>query len=276
MDIEPFVQQSAMHFIIEPWQQTVPSLIAGFSTRDGGVSAGPYSSLNLGFHVGDDQESVRQNRERLAEQLTFPLSRWVGTEQVHEASVKKVSLADAGKGAATLETAIAGTDALYTAEENLLLTSLYADCVPLFFLAPDQRLIGLAHAGWRGTVKGIARAMVSRWQADEGVDPADVRVVIGPCISQSAYEVDERVIDAVRQSLTLAAEQTYTACGNDKYMLDLRLVNKQLLLEAGVRADHILLSSICTAGDERMFSHRADGGKTGRMMSFIGLRGDEE
>lgn len=276
MDIEPFVQQSVMYFIIEPWRQTIPSLVAGFSTREGGVSTGPYSSLNLGFHVGDDQESVKQNRQRLAEQLAFPITRWVGTEQVHEASVKKVGLADAGKGAATLETAIAGTDALYTADENLLLTSLYADCVPLFFLAPDQRLIGLAHAGWRGTVKRIAPAMVKRWQADEGVDPADVHVVIGPCISQSAYEVDRGVIEAIRQSLPSTVERTYTACGNDKYMLDLRLVNKQLLLEAGVRAEHIVLSSVCTAGDARMFSHRADGGKTGRMMSFIGLRGDEE
>lgn len=272
--MEPFVHKHRRYLEIEQWQQAVPQLIVGFSTRNDGNSHAPYHSLNVGFHVGDDKEKVRANRLVLAEDIGVPLSQWIGSEQVHEATIRKVSSADAGKGADCLETALSGTDGLYTADRNLLLTSLYADCVPLFFLAPKHQLIGLAHAGWRGTVQQIGPAMLDKWTKEENIPLADIHVAIGPCISQAAYEVDQQVLTAVEDVYEVSdtTEIPYTDQGDGAYLLDLRELNKQLLVKAGLRKDQMLVSSICTATDKRMFSHRAEGGKTGRMLSFIGLR----
>ena len=270
--MEPFVQQHNRYLEIEQWQQAVPQLIAGFSTRQDGYSDAPYDSLNVGFHVGDDKEQVKENRALLAHDIGFPLASWVGSEQVHEATIRKVLTDDAGKGADCLETALSSIDGLYTNERNLLLTSLYADCVPLYFMAPNYGFIGLAHAGWRGTVKRIGPAMLQHWIKEESIPISEIRVAIGPCISQAAYEVDEMVITAVNQCLTDEMKRPYINQGNGSFLLDLRELNKQFLLSEGLLEEQILVSSICTATDKRMFSHRSEGGKTGRMMSFIGLR----
>ncbi|KHF38105.1 peptidoglycan editing factor PgeF [Halalkalibacter okhensis] len=273
--MEPFVQSSERFVTIEGWQQAFPHLIVGFSTRNGGESQSPYSSLNLGYHVGDDSVTVKQNRLLLAKDLGIPLSRWVGTEQVHEATVRKITESEVGRGSESLESAIQMTDGIYTREKNVLLTSLYADCVPLYFYAPNYQTVGLAHAGWRGTVKNIAVAMIEQWKMDEGIPVDEIYIAIGPCISKAIYEVDQKVINEVDQVWPKHLQfKPYTTLINNKYLLDLREVNRQLLIQAGIKQDQILCSSICTATDERMFSHRADGGKTGRLMSFIGLRVD--
>ncbi|WP_332632187.1 peptidoglycan editing factor PgeF [Halalkalibacter flavus] len=273
--MEPFVQSSERFVTIERWQQAFPHLIVGFSTRNGGESQSPFSSLNLGFHVGDDSLTVKHNRHLLAEDLGIPLSRWVGTEQVHEATVKKITEGDVGRGSESLESAIQMTDGIYTCEKNVLLTSLYADCVPLYFFAPNYEIVGLAHAGWRGTVQNIASVMIEKWHIDEGIPVNDIHVAIGPCISKTAYEVDQKVITEVEKVWPKDLQfKPYTTLENNKYLLDLREVNKQLLIQAGIKQNQILLSSICTASDKRMFSHRADGGKTGRLMSYIGIRVD--
>jgi YfiH family protein len=276
--MEPFVQSGERYLIIKEWQQAHPHLIVGFSTRTGGKSTDPYNSLNLGFHVGDDLKCVRVNRSLLATDLHFPLSRWVGSEQVHESTIQKVTQLEAGYGSEGLDTAITSTDGIYTLEKNLLLTSLYADCVPLYFFAPSHGAIGLAHAGWRGTVQNIGPAMIKRWTIEEGIPLGEIHVAIGPCISQSAYEVDEYVIKEVEKCLPRdITNRPYTKQSNEKFLLDLREVNRELLKKEGIKPDQILMSSICTVADNRMFSHRAEGGKTGRLMSFIGrrLEGDE-
>ncbi|MFC0473093.1 peptidoglycan editing factor PgeF [Halalkalibacter kiskunsagensis] len=276
--MEPFVQTGERYLTIQEWQRAHPHLIVGFSTRRGGKSNNSYNSLNLGFHVGDDPESVKSNRRLLATDIQFPLSRWVGTEQVHESSIKKITLLEAGCGSERLDTAIANTDGIYTLERNLLLTSLYADCVPLYFFAPSQGAIGLAHAGWRGTVQNIGSAMIRKWTMEEGIPLEDIQVAIGPCISQPAYEVDHKVITEVQKCWPNDLNYLpYRKRSNEKYLLDLREVNKALIRKAGINNNQILMSSICTATDERMFSHRAEAGRTGRLMSFIGIRldGDE-
>ncbi len=270
--LEPFVHRKKRYLEIEQWQQAVPDLIAGFTTRLNGRSKAPYTSLNVGFHVDDDDETVKANRQLLAHDFQFPLSRWVSTEQVHGNSIQKVTSADAGKGAESYETALPGIDGIYTAERQLLLTSVYADCVPLYFLAKEKPLVGLAHAGWRGTVKQIAPLMIEKWVKEEKIAINSIEVVIGPCISKEAYEVDQKVIDAVDACLLDQRKRPYVKRTNGAYLLDLRNLNKLLLMQAGLREEQILSSSICTATDARMFSHRHEGGKTGRMMSFIGLR----
>ncbi|MDT8859108.1 peptidoglycan editing factor PgeF [Alkalihalobacillus sp. MEB130] len=275
--MEPFIQKCERYVSIEPWHQAFPRLISGFSTRNGGNSQSPYTSLNLGFHVGDEPEVVRRNRSLLASDLNMELTRWVGTEQVHEATIKKVTNNDVGLGSESIETAIKSTDGIYTLEKNILLTSLYADCVPLYFYAPHYNAVGLAHAGWRGTVQNIASGMITMWAENEGIPLEDIHVAIGPCISQQAYEVDEKVIAEVDKVWPEDLPyKPYNPSRDQKFFLDLREVNKQLIIEAGVQESKVLVSAICTAEDKRMFSHRAESGKTGRLMSFIGLRLDGE
>ena len=270
--MDPFVQTNERYLSIHQWEKLNPDLVTGFTTRNGGQSTFPYHSLNMGFHVGDNEKDVWENRKRLAKDIKVPLSNWIGSEQVHEATIQRVTRTDAGKGSADLNTAVSETDGLYTFDTNLLLTSLYADCVPLYFFAPDAGAVGLAHAGWRGTVKGIATKMVHQW-IKEGISQEEIKVAIGPSISKKMYEVDKKVIKEIQSCLPKNVDcLPYQELSNEKYLLDLREVNKILLIQEGIKPSNILVSNICTSLDEQMFSHRAENGKTGRMMSFIGLR----
>ncbi|MFC0558688.1 peptidoglycan editing factor PgeF [Halalkalibacter alkalisediminis] len=274
--MEPFVQETKRYLSIEQWIEHQPRLVAGFTTREGGKSQSPFNSLNMGFHVADNPKDVLENRFLLANDIQIPLSNWIGSEQVHESTVRKVEKSDAGRGSENLESAIAHTDGIYTLERNLLLTSLYADCVPLYFYAPSYGAVGLAHAGWRGTVQNIGASMVKLWHEIEGIPPEAIQVAIGPCISQTAYEVDQKVIEEIDRCWPKHLnDRPYKKQLNNKYLLDLREVNKEFVLQVGIKPDNVLVSSICTATDARMFSHRAEHGKTGRMMSFIGVRGGE-
>ncbi|WP_245308313.1 peptidoglycan editing factor PgeF [Halalkalibacter urbisdiaboli] len=272
LTLEPFIENDKEYLLLEPWRQLHPELVVGFSTRVGGVSQPPFDSLNLGLHVNDSSKAVIENRRILAKKLGIPVEQWVGSEQVHRASITKVTAKDAGMGILELDSAIKGMDGIYTNEKNLLLTSLYADCVPLYFFSPKQMYIGLAHAGWRGTVKGIGPNMVKILSEDEGIPLEEIYVAIGPCISQEAYEVDEEVIAEVNHVLPEKHRKScYHTNTNKGYQLNLREVNKCLLMESGIKVENILVSSICTSSDSRMYSHRTEAGKTGRMMSFIGL-----
>ncbi|TSB46335.1 peptidoglycan editing factor PgeF [Alkalicoccobacillus porphyridii] len=250
-------------------------LVAGFTTRHGGFSEAPYHSMNMGLHVGDADETVIRNRRKLADETGFPLSSWVVAEQVHGSVIKKVSAVDVGSGTTQLDTAIAGTDGIYTRDKDILLTSLYADCVPLFFVAPSHQTIGLAHAGWKGTVGLIGPKMIQTWQNQEQISSNDIFVLIGPSISGDEYEVNDVVIESVNSCITDSMEKPYTSKANGRFNLDLKQLNKSLLIEAGVPKENIYTSSICTLLDKRMFSHRGDGGKTGRMMSILGQRSFE-
>lgn len=271
MKAEPFVQHDNL-FRLDSWNQQYPGLTAGITSRHNGFSGHPYLSLNLGFHVGDNPDDVLTNRESISGKIGVSLEHWVGTEQVHQSVIKKIRQEDAGKGAKDLQSAIQGTDGIYTAEENILLTSLYADCVPLFFMSPVNGLIGLAHAGWKGTVGHIGSKMIEKWVKDEGVQIEDIFVAIGPSISDCCYEVDKRVIDQVKQALPVATSNLpYHQVDDEHFMLNLREVNKQILVHCGIREENITETSFCTScQNEHFFSHRKEQGKTGRIMSYIG------
>lgn len=269
---QPLQQISPCFLEATTLQEKFPGLTAGFTTRNGGESELPYETLNVGLHVGDLEKTVIRNRRTLADVVHYPLSSWIVAEQVHGAKIKKVSKDDAGLGAESLQTAISGTDGIYTKDSDVLLTSLYADCVPLFFIAPNYHTIGLAHAGWKGTVGQIGPEMVKKWTEDEQIPLSDIYVLIGPAISGENYEVNDTVIQAVDRCLTSEMDIPYVNKANGRFNLDLKQLNKSLLIQAGVSETNIEVSEICTLSDERMFSHRGDGGKTGRMMSVIGQR----
>ncbi|MBV7503813.1 peptidoglycan editing factor PgeF [Bacillus sp. sid0103] len=273
--MEPFVLKNQSLLSIENWEIKFPGLVAGMTTKHGGASKGDYETLNLGFHVGDDKNDVCNNRETISELLTFPINNWVGAEQTHGIHLKKISTLDRGKGSKSYENAIKDTDGFYTNEEGILLTLCFADCVPLFFIAPESKMIGIAHAGWKGTVGQIAREMITAWKK-EGINPEQILVTIGPSICEKCYIVDKRVINLVENTLDDVEILPYNLINDDQYSLDLREVNRQILMKNGVPKSNIKMTRFCSSCDKEFFSHRRDKGKTGRMLTFMGWKENTE
>lgn len=266
---EVFSTVDPSYLQIKKWQEYNKNLIVGFTTRNGGVSEPPFHSLNLGLHVPDQYEAIIKNRETLAGKLSFPLENWVSAEQVHDHQVEVVTLKDKGKGSDMYETSLKGIDGIITDSKGLLCTAFFADCVPIYFYDPVTEFIGIAHAGWKGTVREIAGKMVQALK-ENGVNEEDLLAAIGPCISQERYEVDKRVVDAIpdkyHQKCVIPQE-------NNRYLLDLKQLNVEILLQNGVLRHNIDITNYCTHRDESLFfSHRRDNGRTGRMLGFLGFR----
>lgn len=268
-------KQTGKHFALNGWQENSPVIVAGFTTREGGYSQMPYHSLNMGFHVNDDSAAVQENRRHFAEYIGIPIQHWIGTKQVHGTNIVKVTAEDRGRGSLDFDTALPDADGIYTKDEDVLLTSLYADCVPLYFSSPKNKLVGLAHAGWRGTVGKIGPKMIEIWCEKENADVKDIKAAIGPAIGECCYEVDETVITEVKAALDKSEEPTVFSKKNPgKYQLNLQRLNELLFLKAGILPENITISHRCTSCENTtFFSHRKDNGKTGRMMSFIGRKG---
>jgi hypothetical protein len=203
-------------------------------------------------------------------------------EQVHGTNIVVVGAGERGAGCDSRESAIQAADGLLTAEVGVALNLMYADCVPLYFYDPVRRVVGLAHAGWKGTVGNIAREAVRRMAETFGSKPEELLAAIGPSIGVCCYEVDEAVAAKVRPVLekigATPAERVQVLQNGrttGKYMLDLQTFNRLLLMEAGILSAHIELSHLCTScNTDRFFSHRAEGGRTGRMAAWIALRPD--
>lgn len=271
---EPFKLQESVMFI-EPWNSLNPNIIAGISTRNGGFSKEPFHTLNLGLHVNDTREDVIQNREQLSRMIGAPLHTWICAEQIHGDKIVKVSNADRGKGSTQMDTAIKGVDGLYTRDPNTFLFSAYADCVPLYFFAEAaESLIGVAHAGWRGTVANIGGKMIKKWISDENIPVDDIKVCIGPSIGKCCYVVDDYVIEQMTNGMDgTLSNRIYEKISHGQYRLDLKAANYEMIRKSGVLPDHIEISNYCTScHSDLFFSHRKGQGKTGRMLSFIGLK----
>ncbi len=280
--MEPFVLnedgQSVLYYI-EKWMEQYPELTGGFTSRHGGVSRTPFASLNCGLHVGDLSEDVVANRERLADALQLPFEAFTYAEQVHSNEVVVVTAKDKGKGRASRESAIQAKDAFVTNERGIVLCLQFADCVPLYFFDPVKGVIALAHAGWKGTVLKISMDTVSTMTHTFGSDPKHIRAVIGPSIGACCYEVDGKVIERVNEVLmeldadSVTRHQVVQSKDNGKFMLSLQELNRNLLLEAGILSSHIEISQLCTSCRvESFFSHRKEGGSTGRMVAWLSIR----
>jgi YfiH family protein len=266
-------------FLLSEWNSDHSNLTAGFTGRNGGVSGGQWHSLNVGLHVGDDATDVVANRQRLAAAIDWPFEAWTCAEQVHGNKVYKVTAADKGKGRLSLNDVIKGCDAIITNETNVLLTSFYADCVPLYFYDPEHQAIALAHAGWRGTVQGIAEETIAAMEKEYGTKREKLKAAIGPAIDSCCYEVDGVVIDHVDrliESLELSSEHAQIVLqksDNGKAHINLKEINRQIMIKAGILPIHIELTKWCTGcRRDLFFSHRMENGLTGRMASWIGIR----
>ena len=258
----------------------IPGIRHAFSTRIGGVSRGIYSSMNLGYTRGDVRENVDENFRRMAGVLGCSPGDLVTGVQTHTVNVRLVTADDAGKGV-TRPTGYNDVDGLITAQPGLVLTTFYADCVPLFFVDPVNRAIGLSHSGWRGTVSRMGRVTIKAMHDNFGTDPSDLICAIGPSICMDCYEVSEDVADEFMKEFpgclltagdTLDEHKFLMSKGHDKYLLDLRAANRLIMLESGVPEGNIEMPGICTCCNPNyLFSHRASNGKRGNMAGFLGI-----
>ena len=254
-----------------------------FTTRLGGVSEGIFSTMNLSFTRGDDKAAVEENYRRLAKALEVDYEKFVFTDQTHTVNVRKVTAADAGKGL-TKERDYQDVDGLITNEPGLVLSTFFADCVPLYFIDPVHRAIGMSHSGWRGTVARMGKVTLEAMQREYGTNPADVICAIGPSICQDCYEVSFDVAEEFAKEFAgheaeilmespKNARMAEPAKTDKKYQLNLWKANEIVLLEAGVKKEHIAITDICTCcNPDILFSHRASHGKRGNLGGFICLK----
>jgi len=243
-----------------------------FTTRLGGVSEGACSSLNLSFSRGDKPEAVLENYRRVAESFGKSVDDFVCTDQTHTTNVLRVGASERGYGV-TREKSYTDVDGLITDEPGVILSTFYADCVPLYFVDSVNRAIGLSHSGWRGTVGRMGKRTLEAMADEFGTKPEDVYAAIGPSICQDCYEISEDVAEHFYEEFNGHGDEILIDKGNGKYQLDLWKTNEIVLLEAGISPEHLAVTNICTCcNSEVLFSHRASQGKRGNLAAFLMLK----
>lgn len=243
-----------------------------FSTRLGGVSDGIYASMNLSFNRGDAPEKVTENFSRIAEIFGRSVENIVCSDQTHTTNVRRVYKADGGKGV-TRQRDYKDVDALITNEDDVILACFYADCVPIYFVDPNKKAIGLAHSGWRGTAGKISHQVIVAMEKEFGSKREDILACIGPSICGDCYEVSEDVANVFMAQEFAGAKAVTTGKREGKFQLDLWKVNLFLLQEAGILPEHIDVTDVCTCcNGEYLFSHRKSDGKRGNLGAFLMLR----
>jgi YfiH family protein len=239
------------------------SVYHAFFTRHGGFSPAPWASLNMGGTVGDEANRVKENRGLALSSLDVDQFSVFDVWQVHGIAVviaEKPRKADEAHQQA---------DGIVTNQSGITLMMRFADCVPILLHDPIRKVIGVAHAGWMGTVNGTVREVIGKMQSQFGSDPIDMRAVIGPSIGPDHYEVGEDVVNRVREAFGDRTSRLLTIQKNQSF-LDLWAANHLLLEDAGVR--HIEVVALCTAcHTDDWYSHRAENGRTGRFGVIIGL-----
>lgn len=241
----------------------------GFSTRKGGVSPAPWDSLNLRPGCGDAPENLEENFRRFCSAVGADDGRIVLARQVHETAVRPCGPADAGKGLRRERDYTA--DALITGQPDLPLAVFSADCGTVLLYDPIRRAVGAVHAGWRGCAGGIVERAVRELERLFGTDPADLLAALGPCIGKCCFETDSDVPEAMRAALGADAEPYLERRGR-KWHVDLAGLNRQWLLRAGLRPDHMDVCECCTACHPELFwSHRKMGEARGVQAAVIAL-----
>ncbi|HQA56740.1 MAG TPA: peptidoglycan editing factor PgeF [Acetivibrio sp.] len=238
-----------------------------FTTRHGGVSQKPYESLNMAFNKKDERENVEENYRRVAKALEIEIENMVLSNQVHDSKIRVVTEEDRGKGIIR-QSDIIGFDGLATNRRKVALVTFYADCVPVFLFDPVKTVISIAHSGWCGTVKEIAKEAVRKMKDAFFCEPKDILAAIGPSIGRCCFEVGDEVYREFEANIEWSTK--YCEKKDGKWYFDLPAVIKNSLLNEGLADDNIVLSGICTKCNKDMFfSHRGDNGKTGTLAGIM-------
>ena len=245
----------------------------GFSTRLGGVSQGCYASMNLSFTRGDDEAAVRENYHRIAKSIGVKCENMVLSQQTHTTNVRVVTEKDKGKGIVK-PLDYSDVDGMVTNIHGICLVTFYADCVPLYFVDPVQKAIGLSHSGWRGTVGKIGKETIRKMEEQYGSDPKDILAAVGPSICKDCYEVSEDVILEFQKNFKERYwKDLFYRKENGKYQLDLWKANEIIFKESGILPEHIAVTNVCThCNSEILYSHRTSGDRRGNLAAFLALK----
>ncbi len=254
-------------YLSYPMLENTGIVMHGFSTRLGGVSTGHCATMNISTTRGDDPDAIKENKRRIAAAIGVKVEDFTYTFQTHTTNVAAVEESDRGKQ-------FMETDGLVTNVPGICLVTFYADCVPLFFVDPVHRAIGLSHSGWKGTVHKMGKVTVERMREKFGTDPSQVGAAIGPSICQECYEVSEDVIEQFRENFRKELwEELFYRKENGKYQLDLWRANRAVLMEAGIAGERIAVTNVCThCNPDILFSHRSTGTDRGNLSAFLALR----
>lgn len=265
-------EKNGVVFLSFPKIDAAAGAVHGFSTRLGGVSEGVFSTMSFSTSLPDKREAVLENYNRFCLAIGGDCKNTVLSDQTHTANVRVVTKEDIGKGL-FYERDYTDIDGLVTNEKDILLVTQYADCTPLAFYDPVKGVVATSHAGWRGTVTLIAKNAIDVMVKEFGSNPKDILCGIGPNIGVCCYEVDDPVINEVKKLEFLDFDRCIFPKGKGKYMLDLKEVNRQILVNCGILPENIDTADLCTCCSSDIFhSHRATKGKRGTLALMIGLK----
>jgi YfiH family protein len=260
-------------FFFSPNLAPYTELLHAVSTRHGGVSTGCYRSLNLSFHVGDEEDKVLHNYHLLSRVLKFDICSLVTCEQVHHNSIALIDETYLNKNCFLSDSAVPETDGLATNVPGITLLTRYADCVPLLFYNQKRQTVAIAHAGWKGTLAGIGPLMTDLLRREFKCRPEQTIAAIGPSIGPCCYHISSSMADQTVKEIPLA-EKCILASAGQELSLDLWQLNRSQLIASGIQEDHISSAGLCTSCTvDHFFSYRKEAKVTGRFGALIGLKG---
>ncbi|MDY3927907.1 MAG: peptidoglycan editing factor PgeF [Clostridia bacterium] len=253
------------YYVIDSFEET--GLVKHcFTTREGGVSRDEFSSLNLRFNCDDKRENVLKNYKIICDAIGVDYKNLVISKQVHEDNICRVTSADCGNGI-TKENRFTSADGLICSEPGVPIATLYADCVPLYFLDVKNRIIAESHSGWKGTVKNISSKTVEKMVNDYNSKPENILAAIGPSIGECHFEVGDEVAEEFLR-LPYGSVKKY----GEKYHVNLQETIEKQLLSAGISKKNLTVAGICTyCSSDLLFSHRKTKGKRGNMAAIMEL-----
>lgn len=239
-----------------------------YSTRLGGVSENEFSTMNLGAVEFDSPENVEENYKIFCDALGYERNMMVNSHQVHGNKIKAITSSDIENNNLDYE----GIDGFVTDIPNVVLKTMHADCCPIYMLDPELKVVGLAHAGWRGTVAKIAEKLAEKFVVEFGSKKENIVCAVGPSIGKCCFEVGEDVQSEFK-NLGLDINFEPQKYNPEKYKIDLKEVNKRILVNFGIPIENIIKSDVCTmCNKELLFSHRASHGKRGNNGAFISIK----
>lgn len=257
------------YLTIPQWERLGANIL--FTSRYAGKSSGPYSSLNLALHVGDEKAPVLENRRDAMKIFGRAMEDMVCCQQVHGDNIAVAGKADQGKGAWEYDDSLSSCDAMITDDPGLYLTLFYADCLPVYLFDPVKKNIALIHCGWKGTMKKIVTKTIEKMAQCLASNPADIQAFIGPGISKCCFKISGELAESVKREFGGLDDILFHNDG--QYSWDLARTNYHLLLAAGLLEQNIAVCELCTGcRADLFFSYRRDAGITGRMAALIGLK----
>lgn len=240
------------------------------STRIGGISNEPYNSLNLGLRTEDDINNVTENFNRLSKAVGIDINDFIIQQQCHSMNVVVIDESYKRNHNINIDYNLTGNDAMITDKSNICLLAFGADCVPVLLYDNVKKVIGICHAGWKGTIYKIVNNTIVKMKSQFGCNPYNIIAAIGPSIGPCCYEIKDDVVGDVKNIYRNYNDILIENKSKDKTYLNLWQANKSNLIESGVKESNIDMSELCTCcNPDLFFSHRQSKGITGRFVAGI-------